>query len=65
MEPIPDESLAALAAKDREALLLRFYRSITIREIASTLGIATAGAQKRVPATEEMPLSQTEGTPDF
>lgn len=55
MEPLLDEALAALPAKDREALLLRFYRSLTIREIATTLGIATAAAQKRVDrATERL-----------
>ncbi|MEK7951011.1 RNA polymerase sigma factor [Luteolibacter soli] len=48
MEPMLDDALAALPAKDREALLLRFYRSLSIREIAATLGIATAAAQKRV-----------------
>ncbi|MES2439878.1 MAG: RNA polymerase sigma factor [Verrucomicrobiota bacterium] len=48
MQPILDEALAALSAKDREALLLRFYRSLTIREIAATLGIATDAAQKRI-----------------
>lgn len=55
MEPMLDEALAALPAKDREALLLRFYRSLSIREIATTLGIATAAAQKRVDrATERL-----------
>ena len=48
MQPLLDEALAALSAKDREALLLRFYRSLTIREIAATLGIATDAAQKRI-----------------
>ena len=48
MQPLLDEALAALSAKDREALLLRFYRSLTIREIAATLCIATDAAQKRI-----------------
>ena len=48
MQPQLDEALAALSAKDREALLLRFYRSLTIREIAATLCIATDAAQKRI-----------------
>jgi RNA polymerase sigma factor (sigma-70 family) len=48
MQPVLDEALAALSEKDREALLLRFYRSLTIREIAATLGIATDAAQKRI-----------------
>lgn len=48
MQPVLDEALAALSEKDREALLLRFYRSLTIREVAATLGIATDAAQKRI-----------------
>lgn len=55
MQPVLDEALAALSEKDREALLLRFYRSLSIREIAITLGIATDAAQKRVDrATERL-----------
>lgn len=55
MQPVLDGALAALSDKDREALLLRFYRSLSIREIAATLGIATAAAQKRVDrATERL-----------
>ena len=48
MQPVLDEALASLSESDREALLLRFYRSLTIREIAATLGIATDAAQKRI-----------------
>lgn len=48
MQPVLDEALAALSEKDREALLLRFYRSLSVREIAGILGIATDAAQKRV-----------------
>ncbi|MES2439880.1 MAG: sigma-70 family RNA polymerase sigma factor [Verrucomicrobiota bacterium] len=55
MQPVLDDALAALSEKDREALLLRFYRSLTIREIAATLGIATDAAQKRIDrATERL-----------
>ena len=55
MQPVLDTALAALSAKDREALLLRFYRSLTIREIAAILGIATDAAQKRIDrATERL-----------
>ena len=55
MQPVLDDALAALSAKDREALLLRFYRSLSVREIAETLGIATAAAQKRIDrATERL-----------
>lgn len=48
MQPVLDEALAALSSGDRETLLLRFYRSLSIREIASALGIATDAAQKRL-----------------
>jgi RNA polymerase sigma factor (sigma-70 family) len=48
MQPVLEGALAALSAKDREALILRFYRSLTVREIAATLGIATDAAQKRI-----------------
>lgn len=48
MQPVLDEALAALSSSDREALLLRFYRSLSVREIAAALGIATDAAQKRL-----------------
>ena len=55
MQPVLDEALAALSSKDREALLLRFYRSLSVREIAGALGIATDAAQKRLDrATERL-----------
>ncbi len=55
IQPVLDDALASLSDKDREALLLRFYRSLTIREIAATLGIATGAAQKRIDrATERL-----------
>lgn len=55
MQPVLDDALASLSAKDREALLLRFYRSLTVREVAGTLGIATDAAQKRIDrATERL-----------
>jgi RNA polymerase sigma factor (sigma-70 family) len=47
-QPVLDDALAALSDKDREALLLRFYRCLSVREIAATLGIATDAAQKRI-----------------
>lgn len=55
MQPVLDDALAALSEKDREALLLRFYRSLSVREVAATLGIATDAAQKRIDrATERL-----------
>jgi RNA polymerase sigma factor (sigma-70 family) len=55
LSPLLDEALSTLPAKDRDALLLRFYRSLSIQEVAATLGIAHAAAQKRVNrATERL-----------
>ncbi|MES2437851.1 MAG: RNA polymerase sigma factor [Verrucomicrobiota bacterium] len=55
MQPVLDDALAALSEKDREALLLHFYRSLSAREIAETLGIATDAARKRIDrATEKL-----------
>jgi len=48
LQPVLDEALAALPDKYREALLLRFYRSLGVREIGETLGISTDAAQKRI-----------------
>lgn len=48
IQPVLDDALAALSSKDREALLLRFYRALSVREVAETLGIATDAAQKRI-----------------
>ena len=55
MQPVLDEALASLSSTDREALLLRFYRSLSIRELGASLGIATDAAQKRLDrATERL-----------
>ncbi len=48
MQLMLDDALISLSAKDREVLMLRFYRSLTVREVAATLGIATDAAQKRL-----------------
>lgn len=48
LRPVIDSALASLSAKDREALLLRFYRSLTVREVAAALGIGVDAAHKRI-----------------
>lgn len=48
LQPVIDDALASLPRKDREALLLRYYRSLSVGEIAATLGIATEAARKRI-----------------
>jgi RNA polymerase sigma factor (sigma-70 family) len=55
IQPYLTDAVNALSEKDREAILLRFYRSLSVREIAATLGIATDAAQKRLDrATERL-----------
>lgn len=55
IQPFLNDALAALSEKDREAIILRFYRSLSVREIAASLGIATDAAQKRLDrATERL-----------
>lgn len=55
MQPLLNDAMKALSEGDREMLLLRFYRSLSIGEIGALLGIATEAAQKRVNrATERL-----------
>ena len=46
--PHLDDALGDLPAADRDALLLRFFKRKTAREVASELGLSEAAAQKRV-----------------
>jgi RNA polymerase sigma factor (sigma-70 family) len=48
LEPVLDEALAALSHADRHTILLRHYRSLSIREIATSLSISVDAAQKRL-----------------
>lgn len=48
LEPHLDAAISGLSATDREALLLRYYRTLSVKEVASVLGIATSAAQKRL-----------------
>jgi RNA polymerase sigma factor (sigma-70 family) len=48
IQPHLNDALDSLSKNDREAILLRFYRSLSVKEIAATLGIATDAAQKRL-----------------
>ena len=55
IQPHLNDALESLSKNDREAILLRFYRSLSVREIAATLGIANDAAQKRLDrATERL-----------
>jgi RNA polymerase sigma factor (sigma-70 family) len=46
--PVLDEAMADLSDDDREALLLRFFRSCDFRAIGQSLGLSDDAAQKRV-----------------
>jgi RNA polymerase sigma factor (sigma-70 family) len=46
--PLLDEALAGLPAKDRDAVLLRFMRDQSHREIGAALGLSEATARKRI-----------------
>jgi len=46
--PFLDEALARLPETDRSALLLRYFEKKPAREIAATLGLSEAAAQKRL-----------------
>jgi RNA polymerase sigma factor (sigma-70 family) len=60
LEPVLDEALAALSHADRHTILLRHYRSLSIREIATSLSISVDAAQKRLDrAMERLRLQLT------
>lgn len=46
--PMLDDAMASLSAKDREALLLRFFRNLDFRSVGAALGVSDDTAQKRV-----------------
>jgi RNA polymerase sigma factor (sigma-70 family) len=46
--PLLDEAVAALSAKDRDAVLLRFFENRTLAEVAAVLGATEEAARKRV-----------------
>jgi RNA polymerase sigma factor (sigma-70 family) len=55
--PLLDEALLSLREKDREALLLRFYESQSLKDVGAALGVSDDTAQKRVQTALEK-LSQ-------
>ncbi len=48
VRPILDEAMADLSDEDRDALLLRFFKSQDFRAIGKSLGVSDDAAQKRV-----------------
>src|SRR6478736_3822917 len=55
--PLLDEALLSLREKDREALLLRYYESQSLRDVGAALNVSDDTAQKRVQTALEK-LSQ-------
>jgi RNA polymerase sigma factor (sigma-70 family) len=48
VQPVLDEAMADLSDEDREALLLRFFKSHDFRSIGQSFGVSDDAAQKRV-----------------
>jgi RNA polymerase sigma factor (sigma-70 family) len=46
--PLLEEAMARLGQKERDAVVLRFFKNRTVREVASALGLREDAAQKRV-----------------
>ena len=46
--PLLDEAMARLGKKDREAVVLRFFKEKNLREVAIALNVTEAAAQSRV-----------------
>ena len=48
VEPLLDEAMETLSEADRQALLLRYFASKSLREVGETLGTSEDAAQKRI-----------------
>jgi RNA polymerase sigma factor (sigma-70 family) len=48
VQPLLDDAMASLPDKDRDALLLRFFKNESLANVGGTLGISEDAAQKRV-----------------
>jgi RNA polymerase sigma factor (sigma-70 family) len=46
--PLLDEGMARLNSKDRDALILRFFKDRTVREVAEAMGLKENAAQQRI-----------------
>ena len=65
LAPWIDEGLAALAPKDRNAIVLRFFKKLDWREVGSQLGLSDGAARVRVVrAVEGRGIVQTIKLPD-
>jgi RNA polymerase sigma factor (sigma-70 family) len=48
LAPLLDDAMSRLGRKDREAVVLRFFREKSLREVAAALKVTEAAAQSRV-----------------
>src|ERR1035437_9549925 len=48
LAPMLDEAVSRLAKKDRDAVMLRFFKDKSLREVAAALRVNEAAAQRRV-----------------
>jgi uncharacterized protein (TIGR03435 family) len=48
LAPLLDEGISLLGRKDRDAVMLRFFKDKSVREVAAALNMTEAAAQKRV-----------------
>jgi uncharacterized protein (TIGR03435 family) len=48
LAPLLDEAMSRLGRKDREAVILRFFKEKSVREVAATLQVNEAAAQRRI-----------------
>jgi RNA polymerase sigma factor (sigma-70 family) len=48
LAPLLDEAMSRLGRKDRDAVVLRFFKEKSVREVAATLQVNEAAAQRRI-----------------
>ncbi len=48
LAPLLDEAMARLGKKDRDAVVLRFFQDKTLHEVAASMDVSEAAAQRRV-----------------
>lgn len=48
LAPLLDEAMSRLGKKDRDAVILRFFRGKNVREVAATIQVSEAAAQRRI-----------------
>ncbi len=48
LSPLLDEAMSRLGKKDRDAVIMRFFKEKNVREVAATLQVNEAAAQRRI-----------------